>query len=275
MLRRAGDGCGRFPPAPDITMGAHKIICPQCKKDVPEGVVFCAFCGASMAPQPRAGRPFRLVAVALGIGLVLAVTAMLPGVLRENRSFRAANEGAKAAKQNYSLAISKYQVYLSEYPTGRHSRSARQAQAGVTQKLRRQTAQFYSAIGRCNVTTVSRLLGENPALAQTVSAEGEYALHRATTCRSVTVAELLISHGADINARNTNGETPIFDAAAAAVVDLEARAYLKFLISKGADVNVRSNNNWSPLASITMAQLVFPKGVEEVSQILRSAGAVE
>ena len=63
---------------------------------------------------------------------------------------------------------------------------------------------------------------------------GETPLHAAASCDSKEVAELLISKGADVNAKNRFGNTPLHLAA-----DQGSKGVAELLISKGADVNAK------------------------------------
>jgi len=111
--------------------------------------------------------------------------------------------------------------------------------------------------------------------------EGESLLHQAAESGDIETVKLLVSEGADVNAKGRYGYTPLYRAAAAdkngevveflishgadvhAVVDhFERRGdtplhvaacenenvrVLELLVSAGADVNAESKNNWTPL----------------------------
>ena len=64
---------------------------------------------------------------------------------------------------------------------------------------------------------------------------------------SIAVSRVLLRAGADINARDSNGETPIFEA-----IRLSRSSKLvKFLVANGADLSVRNNEGQTPLALAT------------------------
>jgi uncharacterized membrane protein len=67
-------------------------------------------------------------------------------------------------------------------------------------------------------------------------------LHWAAYAASVSVAELLIKHGADVNSRNRYGWTPLHYAACGGYRDV-----VELLIKSGADVNAREVANSTPL----------------------------
>ena len=71
---------------------------------------------------------------------------------------------------------------------------------------------------------------------------GNTPLHIAATAGGVGIAELLISKGAKVNARDDIGETPLHIAATAGGVGIA-----ELLISKGAKVNARDDIGETPL----------------------------
>jgi len=64
-------------------------------------------------------------------------------------------------------------------------------------------------------------------------------LHRAVVENEKGVAELLIEKGADVNAKNNSGWTPLHRVHTKDVAEL--------LIAKGADVNAKNRVGWTPL----------------------------
>lgn len=56
------------------------------------------------------------------------------------------------------------------------------------------------------------------------------------------MVQLLVENGADVNAMDNSGVTPLFWAAGAGMIDT-----VKFLIEKGADVNARAEGGVTPL----------------------------
>jgi len=90
-------------------------------------------------------------------------------------------------------------------------------------------------------------------------------LHLAAKNRTEAV-KTLITAGADVNARNNNGETPLHCAVYEGSHKKEA---IKILIAAGADVNMKGNDGITPL------QMAIKEDNPEIAEILREAGAKE
>jgi ankyrin repeat protein len=76
----------------------------------------------------------------------------------------------------------------------------------------------------------------------------------------VEMAMLLIDKGADVNATQQNGKTPLILATEARQIDI-----VRALLAKGADPNKASNNHATPLSASI--------GAPEIQQVLINAGA--
>lgn len=77
-----------------------------------------------------------------------------------------------------------------------------------------------------------------------VNAKGEHgftALHYAASTRNPDLIELLIAHGADVSARTDKGDTPLHKAAGASLNAVE------ILLRHGADPNVRGYSRKTPM----------------------------
>lgn len=74
-------------------------------------------------------------------------------------------------------------------------------------------------------------------------AHGETALMSAADRGNTSIIELLLEHGADINARNQYGSTALIKAASHGHIDV-----MKILIQAGADANIEDNEGLSAFA---------------------------
>ena len=89
--------------------------------------------------------------------------------------------------------------------------------------------------------------------------DGWTPLHNAAGYSTKEMVELLISNGANVNAKNDDGWTPLHDAATKEVAEL--------LIAKGADVEAKDKDNWTPLHKAAFG------GHKEIVELLISEGA--
>jgi ankyrin repeat protein len=124
----------------------------------------------------------------------------------------------------------------------------RAAKAGATAKLK-------------------ELLDQDASLVSARDSDGSTPLHCATWKGHQSAVELLLKHGADVNAQNNNdhwGTAPLHAAAHA-----NQRAIAELLIASGADVNAINLNGRTPLA-----ETEFHKA-KPVANLLRQHGATE
>ena len=104
-------------------------------------------------------------------------------------------------------------------------------------------------------------------------------LHWAVMLEHKEIVELLIAHGADVNAKNKWGWTPLHMAALFCRTEIA-----KFLLSHGADVNAKSTKEWEKLLSkfpagstpLDVAKLMLMgyknMGYDKMVSLLRSHG---
>ncbi len=112
---------------------------------------------------------------------------------------------------------------------------------------------------------VKELLAQDASLISARDADGSTPLHCATWKGHLNVVELLLSHGANVNAKNNNdhwGTTPLHAAAHA-----NQRAIAELLIAHGADIQATNLNGRTPLA-----ETEFHKA-KPVANLLKQHGA--
>ena len=90
-------------------------------------------------------------------------------------------------------------------------------------------------------------------------------LFEAARVQSLPIVEYLLSHGANVNLRDTEGWTPLLRSLQRSGGD----DVISVLIAYGADVNVRGQNGYSPL-HIAVAQQN-----KNIIELLLSSGAQE
>lgn len=86
-----------------------------------------------------------------------------------------------------------------------------------------------------NLEVVKALLDKGAEINHRNIPTGRAAIHYAAACEEDAVLRLLIERGADIEVRNNDGETPLFDAASGG-----SEACVRLLIDSGCDVNAKN-----------------------------------
>ena len=98
--------------------------------------------------------------------------------------------------------------------------------------------------------------------------EGRSALHYSAYYQDIGTVEYLLAHGANVNATDDMGRTPLIMSLARLdpklLIDSEV---INVLIQNGADPNIKSFDGWAPL---TMA---IAKNLDDIVELLKDAGA--
>ena len=106
-----------------------------------------------------------------------------------------------------------------------------------------------SFLGACrngNIDAVKQHLADGADVNAKDDDFGWTALHIAamsTIDEQLEIAELLISRGAEVNAKDNNGRTPLHEAARHS----SAKEISALLIAKGADINAKESSGLTPL----------------------------
>jgi ankyrin repeat protein len=81
--------------------------------------------------------------------------------------------------------------------------------------------------------------------------DGKILLHEAVSSSYILICQELIAAGADVNLRNTKGETPLFKA-----VEQDDMQIAEILVHAGADINARKDFGLVPLHTVKSAAMV-------------------
>ena len=113
----------------------------------------------------------------------------------------------------------------------------------LTSSCGRRVGEIHDAAQIGDLDKVKALLNRNPDLVFSKSGDyGETPLHVAALWGHKSVAEYLLMHRADVNAKNNYGVTPLHEAAGNGHV-----AVAELLLVNKADVNAGSTNGATPL----------------------------
>jgi ankyrin repeat protein len=124
---------------------------------------------------------------------------------------------------------------------------------------------IHSAAQKGDLAKVTALIKDNPSLVSTKDNMGMTPLHVAAKNDHKDVAEFLLANGADVNAKDSNGEFTPLDLALSCYHYMDV---VELLLAKGADVNTRSKQGLTPLEEAAMrsqkdaAGLLLAKGAD-------------
>jgi ankyrin repeat protein len=108
--------------------------------------------------------------------------------------------------------------------------------------------EFQNAIWKADLSTVESMLEEEPRLVNAENKDGATPLHDAAWTGNKEIAELLIAKGADVNAKDKSGDTPLLYAMSGGKWQRQMQRDNKLnkdlamlLIKNGANINVVQN----------------------------------
>jgi len=102
------------------------------------------------------------------------------------------------------------------------------------------------------------LIGRQPELIGSYSHDGWTPLHLACFFGQPALAETLIELGADVNARNNAGETPIFTTLVCEAIPI--------LIAHGTDLTIRNNKGQSAPKAATLSHSPYCDAMDELNR---------
>ena len=123
-------------------------------------------------------------------------------------------------------------------------------------------AQFISAVRSGDTHAVEKSIAADPASVKARDLAGSTPLHHAAGFGALATVKLLLEKGADVNAKNRRGSTPLYWA-------IHDEAKVRLLLNRGAAINVKQADGRTPLyqaASIasgnSILRLLLDKGAD-------------
>jgi ankyrin repeat protein len=134
----------------------------------------------------------------------------------------------------FDAALSAFKKLLDEYPTSKIVSSTKQM---IERAEKAKDANlFLKAIKKGDIERIRKLISQG-ADANAKDNRGMTPLHKAAYYGRRQIAEVLIAKGANVNETDTAGQTPLHIAA-----NFGAKFVPELLLAKGADVNARDNS---------------------------------